>query len=1120
MGKRVCLVLGLLAGLSAPAAPVAGVAGFGDVEPERYYTAPVQWLVDDDIIETDNSACFAPNTTANRGDTGLYIWRMRGQPGAPPHPFEDVTDEDQNKAVSWMYANGITDGKSPSAFAPDDTLTRGEVAAFLHRLSGRPHATGHPFTDVTAPWQQQPVAWMFRNGITTGTGPTTFAPDEPVTRGQLATFLYRYKGEPPVTIDPASPDCNEFTAVAAGDEHSCGLRTDQTIACWGSNNYGESNPPPGRFTAVSAGGGHSCGLRTDNTITCWGDNNSGQSNPPPGRFTAIAAGRQHSCGLRTDNTIACWGDEQHEKTSAPAGQFSAVSAGSFYSCGLRTDNTAACWNRLDAPRGQFVAMDVGGHACGIRSNKSVTCWDANGRTYAPIGHFTAITAGWNHSCGLRTDNTITCWGRNYNDLTNAPQGQFSAVAMSDRHSCGLRTDSTLICWGDGTNGRTYAPSGHFTAITAGWNYSCGLRTNQTAACWGWIGGNAPAPSGTFSALASGLYHSCGLRTDRTITCWGSNHSGESNAPAGQFIAVTAAARYSCGIRTNQTVTCWGDDNSSRADDYSSRADAPGGQFKTISAGDFPCGIRTDDTIACWGPESTYLGANPPRQNAKFSAVSVSRSPQYGGSHACGLRTDKSITCWGSNYFGESNPPIGQFTSVATADALSCGLRTDQTITCWGYRGGSFPYPGQPYEPDGKFTAMTAGGHHSCGIRTDGTLTCWGFALAVPMPNGVRHTTGEGWPNPDDCRPFGGGHLAPGFSQRGTVQTTGTVRVAVLFVDFPDAEAEYSTRHESRESLLYAEQYLEAASYGKLDIEFVPLHRWLRVENYYTDYLGSFNNESESISEAAVRLADPEYDFSGIDVVMTVGPSTHFDGANAGGQVTTNEGILATNRINIPSRSIIFLGDGTLQEWGHAAAHELAHNLGLADLYDASGSRASRTADVAGWPSAEFGLMGFRVLLPPEYGYRFDGGEMLAWNRWLLGWLDPSQIRCVTEPEAIVGLTPVANPGDGTAMAAIPLSGTEVIVVESRRRLGYDSDISHRLPEGVLVYTVDAAVATGALPIKGANETTTEFNTQSPYLTEGQSITVAGYTITLLSDDGETHTVKISRTNTDNVGQGL
>ena len=174
-------MLGLVVGLLTPAAPVAGVAGFGDVEPERYYTEPVQWMVDEHIIDTGSSTCFAPDVAANRGETALYMWRMLEQPSAPPHPYEDVIGEDQNKAVAWIYANKITTGKIPTAFAPNDTLTRGEVAASLHRLAGKPHvtshpftATSHPFTDVTTPWQQQPVAWLFRSGITTGTSPTTF----------------------------------------------------------------------------------------------------------------------------------------------------------------------------------------------------------------------------------------------------------------------------------------------------------------------------------------------------------------------------------------------------------------------------------------------------------------------------------------------------------------------------------------------------------------------------------------------------------------------------------------------------------------------------------------------------------------------------------------------------------------------------------------------------------------------------------------------------------------------------------------------------------------------------------------------------------------------------------
>ena len=53
---------------------------------------------------------------------------------------------------------------------------------------------------------------------------------------------------------------------------------------------------------------HSCGLRTDGTITCWGWNeDSGQATAPAGQFSAVSAGRRHSCGLRTDGTITCWG---------------------------------------------------------------------------------------------------------------------------------------------------------------------------------------------------------------------------------------------------------------------------------------------------------------------------------------------------------------------------------------------------------------------------------------------------------------------------------------------------------------------------------------------------------------------------------------------------------------------------------------------------------------------------------------------------------------------------------------------------------------------------------------------------------------------------------------------
>ena len=134
-----------------------------------------------------------------------------------------------------------------------------------------------------------------------------------------------------------------------------------------------------------------------------------------------------------------------------------------------------------------------------------------------------------------------------------------------------------------------------------------------------------------------------------------------------------------------------------------------------------------------------------------------------------------------------------------------------------------------------------------------------------------------------------------------------------------------------------------------------------------------------------------------------------------------------------------------------------------------------------------------------------GGEPLAWSRWQLGWLQARQVRCVTGDDATVVLKSVAqNPGTGAAMAAVPLTANEAIVIESRRSIGRDR--GRLLEEGVLVYEVNASIATGNLPIKVVGVPDGGF----PVLEVGESLTVRGYTITVVSDDGHTHTVTITK----------
>ncbi len=266
-------------------------------------------------------------------------------------------------------------------------------------------------------------------------------------------------------------------AVTAGDAHSCALRTDGTITCWGNNEWGQADAPGGSFSAVTAGGApanaHSCALRTDSTVTCWGNNEWGQADAPGGSFSAVTAGAAHSCALRTDSTITCWGNNKYGQADAPGGSFSAVTAGGAHSCALRTDSTITCWS--DYPD------DVAD---------------------APGGSFSAVTAGAAHSCALRTDSTITCWGYKKSGVADAPGGSFSAVTAGHYHSCGLRTDGTITCWGSNGYGQADAPGGSFSAVTAGGAYSCALRTDSTITCWGSNGrGQADPPDGQFGPQA-------------------------------------------------------------------------------------------------------------------------------------------------------------------------------------------------------------------------------------------------------------------------------------------------------------------------------------------------------------------------------------------------------------------------------------------------------------------------------------------------------------------------------------------------------------------------------------------------------------------------------------------
>ena len=115
-------------------------------------------------------------------------------------PFADVAKSDYfRKAVEWAYKEGVTGGKTATAFAPEDTATRAQMMTFLWVCSGRPEpkTAENPFTDVAEnAYYYKAVLWAVENGITAGVSEGKFGPDLPVTRAQAMTFLYGAVGRP------------------------------------------------------------------------------------------------------------------------------------------------------------------------------------------------------------------------------------------------------------------------------------------------------------------------------------------------------------------------------------------------------------------------------------------------------------------------------------------------------------------------------------------------------------------------------------------------------------------------------------------------------------------------------------------------------------------------------------------------------------------------------------------------------------------------------------------------------------------------------------------------------------------------------------------------------------
>ena len=171
---------------------------FTDVPDGAYYHDAVIWAAGEKITGGTTPTTFAPFLNCSRGQVVTFLWRSMGspEPAGKENPFTDVSpDAYYYKAVLWAVEQGITKGTGDTTFSPDKTVTRAQFVTFLWRLANSPapkKASG--FTDVTDPgaYYYNAVLWAAEQNITTGTTSTTFSPSGICSRGQVVTFLYRY----------------------------------------------------------------------------------------------------------------------------------------------------------------------------------------------------------------------------------------------------------------------------------------------------------------------------------------------------------------------------------------------------------------------------------------------------------------------------------------------------------------------------------------------------------------------------------------------------------------------------------------------------------------------------------------------------------------------------------------------------------------------------------------------------------------------------------------------------------------------------------------------------------------------------------------------------------------
>ena len=286
--------------------------------------------------------------------------------------------------------------------------------------------------------------------------------------------------------------------MVTGAFHSCGLRTNGTVDCWGTNTNGQTTVPPGLVaTDLVAGLYYTCALPTTGGVKCWGDAvgvsmpmDAVATKPTTGAFVGLFGGDTWACAQASTGTLSCFGANFAFSSRASTYSIGIAANGSSYAAinlvtGQPLVSSGITGTVPTNPPNGHALVDCGeAYCCAVRESRAmptdrlqgaVQCWGSNtpaaGQTAGrvlnapPLTTLTAaINAGSYSACAIQstpsvpaTDLTLLCWGSTTDGVVSGrPSGQFVSVSVGSFHACAVELAGGVRCWGSNSSGQAPA----------------------------------------------------------------------------------------------------------------------------------------------------------------------------------------------------------------------------------------------------------------------------------------------------------------------------------------------------------------------------------------------------------------------------------------------------------------------------------------------------------------------------------------------------------------------------------------------------------------------------------------------------------------------------------------